>query len=214
MNSGTANSGAGMAGVVLAGGRSRRMGGAIKGLLPLAGKPLLSHVIERVRPQVDELMLSVEQPSDEYAAFGLRQLADTRPDGGPLMGLFAAMHALDARHDWLLLVPCDAPFIPLKLADRLLARAQDSGLAGAVVRYDAEIQPTFSIWRRDILPSLERAVLEQNMAGLKQFSGVIETAELDWRPSTPSPFFNINDRAALLEAGRLLKSYSGEPMPC
>ena len=62
--------------VILAGGRSRRMGGEVKALLPLADKPLLSHVIDRVSPQVDELLLSVEKTSEAYTVFGLPQLED------------------------------------------------------------------------------------------------------------------------------------------
>ena len=72
------------AGVILAGGRSRRMNGVNKALLPLAGNPMLSHVIDRVKPQVTDLALSVECSSDSYVSFGLPQLPDLEPDGGPL----------------------------------------------------------------------------------------------------------------------------------
>ena len=195
-----------LAGVILAGGRSRRMGGALKPLLPLGGKPLLQHVIDRVQPQVDQLVLSVEQTLDVFEDFALRQVADPEPDRGPLMGLLTAMKVTAVTHRWLLLVPCDAPFVPPDLADRLLASAADSGRSGAVIRYESEIQPTFSIWRNDVLPPLEKAVHEKGMAGLKQFLGVIDPAELEWARSSQSPFFNINDRDGLLEAARLLGS--------
>ena len=192
-----------LAGVILAGGRSRRMGKAVKALLPLGDKPLLRHVIDRVNPQVDELLLSVERTAETFEVFGLPQVADPEPDSGPLAGLFAATQKMSPGHDWLLLVPCDAPFVPLDLAARLLACALDSARPGAVVCYKSEIQPTFSIWNRSIQPQLERAVLGEGMAGIKLFLNVVELAELEWPGSELPPFFNINDQDALLEAGRL-----------
>jgi len=201
-----------VAGVILAGGRSTRMGGAVKALLTLAGKPLLRHVIDRVDPQVDKLLLSVERPAAAFDTFGLPQVADPVPDGGPLGGLLAALQTMGTGHDWLLLVPCDAPFLPPDLAARLLACALASQLPGAVVRYESEIQPTFSIWNRTILPRLEHAVLEQGVAGFKQFLSVNKLAELNWTRSVPSPFFNINDQDALLKASRL--ALSKDPQPC
>lgn len=196
-------------GLILAGGRSSRMGGATKALLPLAGKPLLQHVIERVEPQVDGLILSVERRSEEYEVFGLKQVPDAQADGGPLGGLLAGLQAMEKGFDWLLLVPCDAPFVPSGLATGLLACAMESGMPGAVISYQDEIQPTFSIWHRRILDRVERAVTIQRMAGFKQFLRVQELAGLDWPAMQPSPFFNINDRVSLLGAERLLETNNG-----
>lgn len=194
------------AGVILAGGRARRMGGLVKALLPLSGKPLLRHVIDRVEPQVTELALSVEIPSASFESFGLPQLADSNPDGGPLGGLLAALQWMSLECDWLLVVPCDAPFVPVDLADRLLECATASGLAGALVHYEGQAQPTFSIWHRTILPTLEQAVSGQGLAGFKQFLRVVKLAELEWHQSKPPPFFNINDQDALQKANHLLKA--------
>jgi molybdopterin-guanine dinucleotide biosynthesis protein A len=200
-----------LAGVILAGGRSRRMGGAVKALLNLGDRPLLRHVMDRVNPQVDRLLLSVERHSEAFDAFGLPQVVDPEPDGGPLGGLLSALRVMGPGHDWMLLVPCDAPFVPSDLAAKLLACALASTRPGAVVCYESEIQPTFSIWNRNVLPRLEQAVLEEGMAGLKQFLSVKKLAELDWPRSKPSPFFNINDRDALLKAGRLMDQQRSEP---
>jgi len=194
------------AGVILAGGRSRRMGGVTKALIPLSGKPLLQHVIDRVRPQVCELYLSVEAPTDALAEFGLPQVMDPEPDAGPLAGLMSVLQRIAPGNEWLLLAPCDAPFIPRDLASRLLASALQSRSPGAVVHYLSEPQPTFSIWNRSLLPRLEQAVVSEKMTGFKQFLRVIEPAVLDWPGSEPSPFFNINDRDALRKAGSLLET--------
>ena len=193
-----------ISGVILAGGRSRRMGGETKALLPLGGKPMLRHVIDRVRPQVAELSLSVEYPSHSFDPFGLQQLPDRKADGGPLQGLLAALQWMEPACDWMLLVPCDAPFVPGDLAQQLHESAVEAGLEGALARCADEIQPTFSLWHRSILPALEHAVTASGLSGFKQFLREVRLAERDWPPSTPSPFFNINDQEALREAGRLI----------
>jgi molybdopterin-guanine dinucleotide biosynthesis protein A len=159
------------------------MGGVLKALLPLGGKPLIQHVIDRVHPQVGQLMISVERPSEAFGMLELQQVEDPEPDRGPLMGLLSAMRVMDPAHQWLLLVPCDAPFAPPDLAARLLSSALAAGRPAAVVCYESEI----------------------HMAGLKQFLDVIGPQELDWGRSQRSPFFNVNDQGALLEAGRLLE---------
>ena len=192
------------AGVILAGGRSTRMGGSSKALMTLDGKPLLQHVIERVRPQTEALYLSVESENRDYDRFGLEQLPDPVPgQSGPLGGLLAALRRLpqDAPAEWLLLVPCDAPFVPADLGKRLLEHACAEGSDGAVVVAAGELQPTFSIWKRSITPVVERAVLDDGMAGFKQFLRRHALAELRWNGNDPEtgapPFFNINDRDTL-----------------
>jgi molybdopterin-guanine dinucleotide biosynthesis protein A len=162
-------------------------------------------VIDRLQPQVRSLVLSVEKHVLEFEAFGLPQVEDPAPGSrGPLGGLLSAMVNMEVSCDWMLLAPCDAPFLPLELAERLLNCALDDDQAGCVVRYDAEIQPTFSLWNRRLLPRLEEAVLEEGMAGFKQFLRDTPVAALDWESSDPSPFFNINDADALDEAAILL----------
>lgn len=201
------------AGVVLAGGRSRRMGGQAKAFINLAGKCLLQHVIDRVRPQVNRLMLSVERESEDFAPFGLAQIADPEPGhGGPLGGLLAALSEVGRSGDgWLLLAPCDAPFVPTDLAPRLLDCARTQQAPGALVRLDGEAQPTFSLWHTDLLPVLAGAVVQQGMAGFKQFLAIAPLAALDWPEAKDRAFFNINDSAALDEARRILAQ---EREPC
>ena len=127
--------------VVLAGGRGTRLGGADKGLVRLRGRPLVEWVLARLRPQVDELFVSANRNGEIYAAYGHRVLRDAEcypaggardpagggrdpaggawrvASGGPLAGVLAALEA--ARHDLVLAVPCDTPFLPLDLAAEL-----------------------------------------------------------------------------------------------
>jgi molybdopterin-guanine dinucleotide biosynthesis protein A len=199
----------GLAGVILAGGRSRRMGGGVKALAPLGGKPLICHVINRLQPQVRSLVLGVEKHTLDFEVLGLPQVEDPLPGSrGPLGGLLAALDSMEKECDWMLLVPCDAPFLPLDLAERLLNRALGEGQPGCVVRYGAQIQPTFSLWHRCLLPRLEESVLEEGMAGFKEFLQKAPLATLDWAFSDLSPFFNINDPDTLKEAARLLDHLS------
>lgn len=193
------------AGVILAGGRSRRMGGEPKALAQLAGIPLIQHVIERMAPQVGQLMLSLDRVSRQFESFGLEQVPDPRPGShGPLGGLLAALRHMDAAYEWLLVAPCDAPFLPERLASRLYGCARALESPGAVVRDSEGLQPTFSLWHRSLLPRVERAVMMEEMAGFKQFLQLHPLAELDWPSFDISPFFNINDRESLDRAARLL----------
>ncbi|MDH4189882.1 MAG: molybdenum cofactor guanylyltransferase, partial [Betaproteobacteria bacterium] len=108
----------GITGIVLAGGQGRRMGGVDKGLQPLRGKPLVQWVIERLAPQVDEILVNANQNVEAYAGFGHPVVADDLGDfAGPLAGLHAGLKA--ARHALAVTVPCDSPFLPLDLVARL-----------------------------------------------------------------------------------------------
>ena len=198
-----------LAGVILTGGRSKRMGGVIKAQQLLGGRTLIQHVIDRMKPQVNPLMLSVEKESADFTPYGLQQLADPEPgSNGPLGGLLSALSNLDKHQDWLLLAPCDAPFLPLDLGQKLERQAVEMEAQGCIVSYQSEVQPTFSIWHRSLLPVLKSAVLGQGMGGFKQFLRVHNLAVLNWDESDISPFFNINDPGALAAAKRLMERKS------
>lgn len=107
-------------GVILAGGRGRRMGGVDKGLLELRGRPLAAWVAERLAPQVDELLVSANRNGERYAAIGYRVVGDRIPGfAGPLAGLHAALKV--AAHQLVATVPCDSPFLPADLVLRLFS---------------------------------------------------------------------------------------------
>ena len=164
-----------------------------KALLEFNSLPLIQHVIDRMRPQVCKLLLSVELENPRFESFSLRQIPDPRQGGcGPLGGLLAALEALDADNDWLLLAPCDAPFVPVDLGQRLMQEALNSGLPGCVVRYEGELQPTFSLWHKNLLPQLRTAVMTEGLGGFKQFLERVTICLLDWDSVEVSPFFNVN----------------------
>lgn len=192
-----------IAGAVLAGGRSRRMGGRPKALLELDGRTMLTHVLERFAPQVGHVVLSVERTGNEWAPFGLTQVSDPEPGfHGPLAGLFATLEAVAGRADWLALVPCDAPFLPRNLVRRLCecATAADA----VVVRLEGVVQPTFSLWNTRLAEPLRHAVLEARMGGFRQFLESIDWVPLDWASGDGAAFLNINDPDTLAVARRRL----------
>ncbi|MGD8346608.1 MAG: molybdenum cofactor guanylyltransferase MobA [Lysobacterales bacterium] len=192
----------GCLGAVLAGGGSRRMDGRSKALLDLAGRTMLQHVIDRLRPQAASLVLSLDRHREEYGEFGLEQVPDLQPDSGPLGGLASVLAHAAGAWEWVLLAPCDAPFVPRDLGRRLYdaaARAQDTV---AVVRYGSRLQPVFSIWHASLLDDVRQAVMQRGMAGFRQFLSERDHCILDWPEADENPFFNVNDSAALQQARR------------
>lgn len=127
--------------VVLAGGRGSRMGGIDKGLRRFAGTALSLHAARRVQPQVDTVLISASRHLDTYRAFGFPVLTDQDPAAfaGPLAGMAAAL--AQCRTPWLLTLPCDAPFFPLDLAERLLQAAIEHAADVAVACGDERPAP-------------------------------------------------------------------------
>lgn len=113
-----------ISGVILAGGRSTRMGGRDKALIPLRGEPLLHHLLRRLQPQVESLAINSNSKPEDFAAFDLPVLADTLAGfQGPLAGLHAGLKHFP--QSLVLAVSVDSPFIPRDLANRLHAGLND-----------------------------------------------------------------------------------------
>ncbi len=113
-----------MTGLVLAGGRGTRMGGLNKGLQLLHGEPLALHVLRRLAPQVDTLLINANRDLDLYATLGApfhaAVIADECDDfAGPLTGVLTGLRR--ATTSWVLCAPCDTPYLPSQLGARLAA---------------------------------------------------------------------------------------------
>lgn len=181
-------------GLVLAGGLGRHMGGVDKGLVELDGKPMVAHVLTRLVPQVDSVLINANQNIDRYAAFGKPVVPD-RIEGfaGPLAGLHAGLSA--ASTPLLVTVPCDSPFLPLDLVERLRAALDAAQAQLAVPRTGDQAQPVFSMVRREVLEDLAQFLagggrkIDAWYARLK----VIEVAFDD----EAEAFANINTREEL-----------------
>ncbi|MBS0002722.1 MAG: molybdenum cofactor guanylyltransferase [Thioalkalivibrio sp.] len=186
-----------VAGLVLAGGRARRMGGEDKGLIPLAGRPMVEHVLERIRPQVDEIVISANRNRRLYARYGHPVIED-REGGypGPLAGILSGL--LATHQPWLAVVPCDSPFLPEDLVDRLLRSALAASAELAVVHDGSRLQPLFALIHRSLLTDL-RAFVAAGGRKVDTWCAQQRMATTDLSDQ-PAAFLNINtpeDRAAL-----------------
>jgi molybdopterin-guanine dinucleotide biosynthesis protein A len=193
------------AGVILAGGRSSRMGGGCKALIELAGCSLLERVVERLRPQTGGLLLSCEADTGDFDRFDLPRVPDLLSGHcGPLVGLYSALlHLVDTGQcDSLVLCPCDAPFVPLDLVPVLLEAGR--GGQAAVVSWRGVLQPTFSLWHDHHLALLREALLEKGLGGPRQVLRQIPHEVVEWPDVEPPPFFNVNTPADLERAAEWL----------
>ena len=174
-------------GIVLAGGQGRRMGGVDKGLQPLRGKPMIAWVLERLKPQVAEIILNANQNVEKYEAYGHGVVRDEIGGfAGPLAGLHAGLKF--ARHPLVVTVPCDSPFLPADLVSRLL-----KALAGhqlAVAKTGEQAHPVFSLMKRDVRESLE-AFLAQGGRKIDAWYAALKVVEVSFDDEADA-FRNIN----------------------
>lgn len=134
-----------LTGVLLAGGRAEWMGGRDKGLLPLAGEPLIAHGVRRLRPQVAELLINANRHQAVYQTYGCRVIGDRQDQHfrGPLAGVLAALDA--AETPYLLIAPCDSPLLPLDYAARMWAALERERATASVAYGEDRWQPVFAL---------------------------------------------------------------------
>lgn len=193
-------------GLILAGGLARRMGGGDKALKPLAGRPILAHVIDRLRGQCDDLLLNANGDPARLSGFGLTVVADSVPDfAGPLAGILAGLDWLAGNRPdnaWLLSVAADTPFIPGDLALRLHRARAAAGTLLACAASEGHQHHAIGLWpvalREDLRSAL--AAGERKLGRWTQAHGV---AVAEWPAAPIDPFFNINTQEDLAEAERL-----------
>ncbi|MBT6114207.1 MAG: molybdenum cofactor guanylyltransferase [Porticoccaceae bacterium] len=191
-------------GLILAAGRSKRMGCENKLKSILGGKALLEIVVERLKPQVKELFINADPVLLEGQSL---TLINDHIEGflGPLTGLWSALKSDQlSTANYLMIAPCDGPFIPCNLVSELyqLIIANDADIA--CVRYQGFAQPTFSLWHKRVLPAVEKTLLVKKQGGFKPLLKELNTVYFDWPEQPLNPFFNINTPADLAEAERLL----------
>jgi molybdopterin-guanine dinucleotide biosynthesis protein A len=194
------------AGVILAGGRSRRMGGGDKALCLLAGRPMLAHVIERTGPQVSALALNANGDASRFAGFGLPVVADSVTGfAGPLAGILAGL-------DWaaalpgcshLLSLPADAPLLPADLLARLETARRTARADIAVAASGGRAHPVLALWPLALREALRRALAEGERK-IDRFTAAYHVVQAEWPAAPVDPFFNANTPEELAEAERLL----------
>ncbi len=214
-----------LVGVVLAGGEGKRMGpGPLKPLRLLAGRPMVAHVVERLRPQVMDLVVIANQPAAAFRALKVAVIADPpdvqraarREEGGkgrklgPLAGILAGMEWAKAHHPhagWILTAPADVPFLPLDLTVRLCGHLHVPEPDVLMVRHGRRREHTIAVWSVKLAADLRRALLEEGVRRVEEFARRYDFAELVW-PGSAAPFLNVNTPAEFSRAARLMTSSS------
>src|SRR3954468_5143254 len=183
-----------VSGIVLAGGLGRRMGGVDKGLQLLHGKPMIEHVLERLRPQVGEIVINANQNLDRYRTFGHRVVSDAIGGfAGPLAGLHAGLQAIT--QPLAVTVPCDSPFLPSDLVARLQQHLGAYDLA--VAKTGDQPHPVFALVRRSVAANLE-AFLKGGGRKIDAWYASLKAIEVNFDDEADA-FRNIN---TLDELGR------------
>lgn len=189
--------------VILAGGRSSRMGGTDKGLIPFHGKPMIAHVIATLSARVGHIYINANRNLDRYREFGHPLISDATPTfEGPLAGFLAAMETVDS--ELVLLTPCDSPLISTQLIDRLIGAKQRSGAEIAVAHDGRRLQPVYALLSVSLADSL-RAFLARGERKIDRWYPLHDMVEVDCSDLTEA-FININTPEELrnLEQARRL----------
>lgn len=186
-------------GVLLAGGQGSRMGGVDKGLVELAGQPMAAHALARLAPQVDELIINANQNLAAWQAFGHPVFGDDIGGfAGPLAGLHAAL--VRARHPLVVTAPCDSPFLPADLVERLATALHAADAQLAVARTFDQPHPVFCLCRRDLAEHLD-AFLAGGGRKIDRWYGSLKVVEVAF-DDEEAAFRNINTRDELAAAAK------------
>ncbi len=202
-----------VAGLLLAGGQSRRMGGGDKCLRSLGGKPLLAHVVARAKPQVGPLVLNANGDPGRFADFALPVAADVVEGfAGPLAGVLTGLEwaATEApRCRWVASFACDAPFLPLDLVARLRAAVDAAGADMACATSAGRAHPVFGLWPVALRHDLRRSLIEDDIRKVDVWTArhsLVEVAfpAMSQGQGQVDPFFNTNRPEDLEQAEELL----------
>jgi molybdenum cofactor guanylyltransferase len=190
--------------ILLAGGQARRMGGGDKALIPIAGRPILAWMLERLAPQCAGLILNANGDGARFKEFQLPVIADDIAGfAGPLAGILAGLDWL-AHHRptvaWGLSVATDTPFIPSDLVALLhagrLAGAADMAVAASAGRP----HPVVALWPVSIRSALRTALVDEDIRKIDRFTARFRSAHVDWKGVPFDPFFNVNSPQDLVVA--------------
>ncbi len=176
-------------GVILAGGQGSRMGGIDKGLRDFRARPLVGYAIERLAPQVDELLINANRNPEAYSRFGYPVIADEIEGfAGPLAGFERGL--AHAQGELVVTVPCDSPFLPPDLVQRLRDALRERNADLAVAKTGDQAHPVFSLMRRSVHASL-REFLSSGQRKIDRWYGALSVVEVPF-DDQPEAFLNIN----------------------
>ncbi|RXT53161.1 molybdenum cofactor guanylyltransferase MobA [Bosea sp. Tri-44] len=194
-------------GLLLAGGLARRMGGGDKPLRTIADRTILAHVVERLAPQCDGLLLNANGDPARFADYGLPVVADSVPDfAGPLAGILAGLDWLVANRpdqQWLVSVAADTPFIPRDLVARLHAARGVANVPLACAASGGWTHPVIGLWPVALREQLRHALTIEDERKIDRWTARHGVVSVEWPVTPVDPFFNANRPDDLAEAERL-----------
>lgn len=194
-------------GLLLAGGLARRMGGGDKPLRTIAGRSILAHVIERLAPQCDGLVVNANGDPARFADYGLPVVADSVPDfAGPLAGILAGLDWMAVHRpetEWLVSVAADTPFIPDDLVARLHEARETQGVPLACAASGGWTHPVIGLWPVRLRADLRHALTVEDERKIDRWTARHGCASAEWPVTPVDPFFNANKPEDLDEAERL-----------
>jgi molybdopterin-guanine dinucleotide biosynthesis protein A len=198
-------------GLLLAGGLARRMGGGDKPLRTIAGRTILSHVIERLRPQCDGLLINANGDPARFADYDLPVAADGVPDfAGPLAGILAGLDWLAENRpglDWLVSVAADTPFIPPDLVARLHEARDVANVPLACAASGGWTHPVIGLWPVSLRADLRHALTVEDERKIDRWTARHGCAAAEWPLDPVDPFFNANTPDDIAEAERLFATF-------
>lgn len=188
----------GITGLILAGGKASRMNGVNKALVPFLGRPMLAQVIERLAPQVNQILVNTNQDFDQFKPFDFPLISDeTTEFAGPLAGLHVGLKA--SQDEWVLSVPCDSPLLPKDLAKRLLDAVQTQQADIAIAKTDVQNHPVFCLCKKSLCDDLA-AYLKQGGRKVREWQRLHQCVEVHFEDEYNFSNVNTFDELAKLEA--------------
>jgi len=195
-------------GILLAGGRSSRMGGGDKCLKRLGDKTILEHVISRSLPQVEKLILNVNSQYGKYSSYGLPVVSDVVPGHcGPLAGILTGMGWIKKNVPscrWLASFPTDAPFFPKNLVKMLFSALERDKASLSYAYSSGRNHPVFGLWPVKLEQDLRRSITEEKVRKIEFWTGKFITSRAEFNSHPFDPFFNINNPGQFEKAKQMI----------
>ncbi len=204
-------------GVVLAGGLARRMGGGDKSMREVGGRTMLEHVVARLKPQCDELVLNANGDPARFSSLGLPVIADAVEGHlGPLAGVLSALDWAAANRpdvEWVVSAANDCPFLPRDLVRRFHEQRVIEQAQLAVAASGKQRHPVIGLWPVALRRELRRALVTEEIRKVESWTARYRVVAVSWPAEPVDPFFNANTLEDIAEAERLaqlLEDHAGQ----